>query len=239
MSMGSIGSGVANYIQINEFQNAVIANASPSSNSLGMTGTGSDKTFFTFKLNFNRSSIHLGTQKSNHGLENHILFISKTATNVRLDNTYLRPWHIECLTNYSTADMRNLGGTDDNKMIIIIHVGICCMIFQMAMQNNGGVECAFNNKIRLFLGIADCSINLKGGRFNYISTFMYGRSTICHCSFRSYAYRKFLILYSHSLCGFLSSQIITSNNNGYFIAMIANMIRQKQSVCDILMARIK
>jgi len=138
--MGSVGAGVGKNFHVHEFQNAIVGDSGPGFHGPGVTGAGGNQAFFTIQLDFHRRAIQFCCQKSNHGFQNHVLLVAKPATNVWLDDPHPGPGHVQSLAHNATADMRDLSGADNNNVIGVIHIGVGCVIFQVAVQDDGRAE---------------------------------------------------------------------------------------------------
>ena len=105
--------------------------------------------FFAADIQFYRSAADLCCQKCIQRLIKYILFITKTTTDIRFNNTHIAPRDSKCLSDNTTDDMRDLRRSHDHDPALF-HIGIRDRILNMAMLNDRSLIGSLYNCFRLF-----------------------------------------------------------------------------------------
>ena len=236
MAVRSISSLIGKGFKFSGCKCTILANPGNNVGTNSMTRAIAIKCFFTGKIQFYQMASDLQAKPGAQWFIKNILFVSKTAADIRFNDMNLSPIHSKCLTDSPTNNMRNLCGRYDCKPSVF---HFCCAdkIFNMTVLDYGCIVPAFYLDKTVFFYrffiialIALCVLQniirivLMDLRCPVLHSFLYIQD--------KWIFFIFNFDFSYSL---RSRNIILSNNRCNIIAIKSNFIRQYQSVCHVLM----
>ena len=147
-------------------------------------------------IHFDRSSAYHRSQISTERFIEDILFIPESAADVWLDDTDFPPRYSKCLTDYTPADVRNLGGGNDGDPPLL-HIGIADRILYVTvLYSRSLIPSLYLGEPGFFYGVLIISVPDRRVFQDIIGIFlMYLRGAVLHRLMYIKDKRQFLILH--------------------------------------------
>ena len=181
--MRGIAAGIGQNIKMITVQCAVGGQSHLRINMEGVTGARGKETLFAAQLHFHRNTAEFQGQPGGHRLFQHVLFITETAADIRLNHPDMRPRHIQRLAYHTAHNVRDLGTRYHGNLIIRLLPGVAGDAFHMAVLNHRGIKMAAEPERRL----TDCrsgAFRIDSGTFQQVTAAVDLRGICGQCRLR-------------------------------------------------------
>ena len=180
--MRGIAAGIGQNIKMITVQCAVGGQSHLRINMEGVTGARGKETLFAAQLHFHRNTAEFQGQPGGHRLFQHVLFITETAADIRLNHPDMRPRHIQRLA-YHTAHNVRIWVLDTTEILLSASCRVAGDAFHMAVLNHRGIKMAAEPERRL----TDCrsgAFRIDSGTFQQVTAAVDLRGICGQCRLR-------------------------------------------------------